>query len=760
MMSFKRFRSFLLSVSVFFVAITFSAPSLNAQNNLLRTGDFWTYWDYGFDPEPDWMSRDYDDFLWGFGPSPLGFGEPYIATELEPGLMTAYFRGYFSLNARPDGGVRLRVRRDDGVIVYLNGTEIFRNNMPQGTVDYSTPASTDVEATTYLEYIISNPSLFEVGDNVIAAEVHQRTPLSEDLVFDAELIDGNTRMIAITSPADNSTVAIGSDVTITAVAGPAAEVTEVKFYEGSTLLGTDQQAPYETVLASAQASNYVLRAVAAFNDSTSLTSAPVRFTAAAARVIRGPYLNLGTPTSLVVRWRTDFASDSVVRYGPDPGNLNQSASVAAITPEHEVPLTGLTPDTRYYYSIGSAAATQAGGADYYFVTAPAGPKPTRIWVIGDSGSVSSVPPDFGAYSVRDAYNSYAGSRYTDLWLLLGDNAYQLGTDDEYQRGFFDVYPDMLRKTVMWSTIGNHEFNTDVYLNIFTFPKNGEAGGMASGVENYYSFDYGDIHFVNLAGYYSGSRLSNAPMCNWLRADLEANTNKWLIAFWHQPPYTKGTHDSDWEQDHVEMRQNAVPILESYGVDLVLCGHSHVYERSYLLRGHYGYSWELDASMVLDPGSGRIDDTGPYVKQTTGTTADHGTVYSVVGSSAWNVNCCLGLDHPAMYRSLAQIGSLVLDIDGDTLQGTFVRGDGVIDDYFTIVKESTIVRIVNLGTEEGTSTLSWTSKAGKHYQVEFTANLAAGWNPVGGLILATGPVTTTGHVPGGTPQGFYRVKQID
>ena len=757
---FKGFRSTFLSVSLLLVGIAFGVPTSKGQNYMLRTGDYWAYWDYGFEEDPAWMNPDYDDFLWSVGPSPLGFGEPYIVTQLQPGIMTAYFRGYFYLGAAPGGSVRLRVRRDDGVIVYLNGLEIFRNNMPAGPVDHLTPAPTAVEANSFVEYIIDDPILFGVGYNVIAAEVHQQSVVSEDLVFDAELIDDNTRMVAITSPADNSTVAIGSDVPITADAGPAADVTEVKFYEGANLLATDQQAPYEAVLPSAQVSNYVLRAVAVFDDSTSLTSAPVRVAAAPARVLRGPYLNLGTPTSLFVRWRTDFASDSVVRYGLDSGNLNRTARVATVTIEHEVPLTGLTPDTKYYYSIGSSAGTQAGGADYYFVTAPTTPKPTRIWVIGDSGGASSVPPDYGSYLVRDAYRNYTGSRDTDVWLLLGDNAYGLGSDDEYQRGFFDVYPDMLRKTVVWSTIGNHEWYMDVYLNIFTFPKNGEAGGVASGVENYYSFDYGNIHFINLASYYSGSLLSNGPMCTWLKSDLEANTNKWTIAFFHAPPYTKGSHDSDsGEQAILQMRQNAVPILESYGVDLVLAGHSHVYERSYLLHGHYGYSWDLQPEMILDPGSGEVDDTGPYVKQTSGDNAGHGTVYVVAGSSGWIYGCCYGV-HPAMYRSLAEIGSLVLDIHGDTLQGTFVRGDNVIDDYFTLVKEATIVRIVNLTVDEGTSTLSWTSKPDKNYQLEFTTNLAAGWAEVGGPIPATGTLTTTGHVPGAAPQGFYRVKQLD
>ena len=56
----------------------------------------------------------------------------------------------------------------------------------------------------------------------------------------------------------------------------------------------------------------------------------------------------------------------------------------------------------------------------------------------------------------------------------------------------------------------------------------------------------------------------------------------MIAYWHQPPYTKGTHDSDTEIMCIEMRQNIMPILEQYGVDLVLNGHSHGYERSYLI----------------------------------------------------------------------------------------------------------------------------------------------------------------------------------
>jgi len=748
--------------AILLLAFASATGTSRAQNDLVVTGSYWMYWDWGFEPDPNWEHPDYEDFDWAFGPSPLGFGEPYIATGLQPFITTAYFRYYFFIDAIPAGPVKLRVRRDDGVIVYLNGEEVFRDNLPTGPVDASTPASSDVEADSFLETVIDDPFYFVPGYNVIAAEVHQSDILSPDFVFDLELIDTNgppRREVAITSPTNNTIVGPGSDVTIAVSAEPVAEVLSVAFYEGENLLAADTEAPYETVWSAPPASNYVLRAVAIYNDLTTRASAPVNISVVAAlSVVRGPYLQMGTPTSVIVKWRTDAASDSVVRYGLAPGNLEGEARVSALVRDHEVPLSGLLPDTKYYYSIGSSSATQAGGPDHFFATSPAGPKPTRIWVIGDSGGAATIPPDLGSFRVRDAYYTYTGSRYTDVWLMLGDNAYNSGTDPEYQRGMFDVYPDLLRQTVVWPTIGNHDADP-VYFNIFSLPRNGEAGGVSSGVENYYSFDYGDIHFVCLGGYFSGSRLSNGVMCTWLKADLEANTKKWLIAYWHQPPYTKGSHDSDGEFDLVEMRRNAVPILESYGVDLILAGHSHVYERSYLMRGHYEFSWDLEPEMLLDTGSGREDDTGAYLKQSGGSAAGHGTVYAVVGSSAWIRGCCYGV-HPAMYRSLPQIGSLVLDIDGDTLQGTFVRGDEEIDDYFTIVKAKTEIRIVDVDHEDSLTTLAWTSEPGRSYLVEFTTNLAAGWTPVGDIILAAGPVTTADHDTGNALQGFYRVVQID
>ena len=276
-------------------------------------------------------------------------------------------------------------------------------------------------------------------------------------------------------------------------------------------------------------------------------------------------------------------------------------------------LTGLNPNTTYYYSVGNTATTLASGAGYFFITAPLVAKPTRIWVLGDAGTGTSVQS-----GVRNAYYAYTGARHTDLWLMLGDNAYNNGLDHEYQAAVFNMYPTLLRKTVLWPTYGNHDgygsdsaTNTGPYYDIFTLPKQGEAGGVASGTEAYYSFDYGNIHFVCLESFET-NRSPAGAMLTWLQRDLAANTRPWVVAFFHHPPYSKGSHNSDTEIELVEMRQNAVPILENFGVDLVLTGHSHSYERSYLIDAHYGISSTFNpATMVKQSGGGQ--GAGAYTK---------------------------------------------------------------------------------------------------------------------------------------------------
>lgn len=408
------------------------------------------------------------------------------------------------------------------------------------------------------------------------------------------------------------------------------------------------------------------------------------------QVTRGPYLQMGTQDAVTVRWRTNAATDSWVRYGTSAGSLTSSASNSALTTEHELRLTGLAAGNRYYYSVGTSTGALAGDASYTFVAAPPATPVTssRVWVIGDSGL-----PGFYASAVRDAFAAWTGPRGADLWLMLGDNAYQTGTDAEFQAAVFDQYPEMLRQATLWPTRGNHDFvfagpNNDYY-DIFTMPAAAEAGGLISGTEAYYSFNWGNIHFVCLDSE-GTDRSPGGGMLTWLANDLAANTLPWVIAYWHHPPYTKGSHDSDNDADSGgrmrDMRQNALPILEAAGVDLVLSGHSHSYERSCLLNGHYDVSSTLAPAMKLDPGDGQIEGDGPYVKTEGEPQAFGGEVFAVAGSSAQVSGGTL--DHPAMVTSHNLWGSMVLDVHAHRLNARFLSHTGTVLDSFTIDKSGT------------------------------------------------------------------------
>jgi len=429
-------------------------------------------------------------------------------------------------------------------------------------------------------------------------------------------------------------------------------------------------------------------------------------------VTRGPYLQKPTTGSIVVRWRTDMPTDSRVSYGTTSGSLTSFADDATVTTEHVVPVSDLSADVKYFYAVGTTDGTVLAGddADHFFRAhpTPGVPRPMRFWVTGDGGFA-----DANGMAVRDAYEAYNGTSSADFWLLLGDNAYLLGTDANYQAALFDMHHDMLRNTPVWSTYGNHEdfsandfTETGPYFDLFTFPTAGESGGVASGAEAYYSFDYANVHFIVLdsEGPATGGGQPDytGPMMTWLIADLEATTADWVIAFWHRPPYSRGRlHDSDFEGNEINMRENVLPTLEDYGVDLVLTGHSHSYERSYLLDGHYGFSSSFDlATHALDSGDGNPTGDGAYRKSTVGPAPHEGEVHVVCGSSS-QVRIET-LDHPAHRIGLLELGSMVIDIDDDTLDAKFLNDEAQVTDHFRIVKGPPCPPAPRTGCEAGAS----------------------------------------------------------
>ncbi|MBP7516075.1 MAG: metallophosphoesterase family protein, partial [Flavobacteriales bacterium] len=609
-----------------FIILLHSAVPLFAQDVVIVPfGSAWKYRDNGSNQGTAWRATSFNDATWASGPAELGYGDGDEATVVSYGssssnkYITTYFRKTFTItNAGQFFGYRIRLKRDDGAIVYANGTEVERMNMPLGTFSYTSlapSAISDADESTARDVFLP-PAQFQTGTNSIAVEIHQSAANSSDITFDLEL--------------------------------------------------------------------------------TALDNAP--------GLVRGPYLHIATPTSIVVKWRTDVACPARVNYGPAPGTLTSFVDDPASTFDHEVTVTGLQPSTTYSYSIGTSATTLAGGdAGTFFRTNPPpyAQAPVRFWVIGDAGTAND-----DQRHVRDAYLAHVGANTAQGWLWLGDNAYQSGTLHEFQYAVFkDMYEPVLRNTPLYAAPGNHDYyvganaanNTGPYYDLFAAPKNGQAGGVPSNTEAYYSYDIGNVHFVSLDSYGS-PRSPTGAMATWLTNDLALarNRSEWIIAYWHHTPYSKGSNNSDDPGDSdgilFDMREDLLPILESNGVDLLFYGHSHTYERSYLINGHHGLSTTFNsATMGLNMTSGRADGTGAYVKS--GDLAPYaGAVHVVCGVSGKKEPGGL-LNHPVMYMSTgSQLGSMVVDVTGTSLNARFINDVGTVVDHFDIVKAPSKVRL--------------------------------------------------------------------
>lgn len=462
------------------------------------------------------------------------------------------------------------------------------------------------------------------------------------------------------------------------------------------------------------------------------------------------FLQQLTDTSVIVKWRGDADAACV---GTDQGAIAMYADATATEGDHkEAFFTGLEPETLYYYSVGAASTAPEG---QFFRTSPvAGELPadgnTRIWIIGDSGTGGDderEEHEGEAIEVREGMEAYiAGNgEPVDVFLMLGDNAYDIGSDYNYQQAVFEVYPELLKQVSVWPVIGNHEMGigllngvvpyagfsmssdpdswidgaeaepqTAPHLNIFTMPTGGEAGGVSSGTEQYYSFNYGNVHIVGLdsqvAARDEGQRNT---MREWLIDDLSSNTSDWTVVMFHHPPYSKGAnHDSDdvekfggFDMPQRDMREEFVPVFDEYGVDLVYNGHSHSYERSYYLNNHTGtsdtFSAVEHAELVdgdaatgrgnqgyqqMSPTSGGVDDRVVYTVAGSSGKADH-DAGSLTAPEEW-------LRHPAhtiqpadtespKHRGLPRLGSVIVDATDTKLTASFIDVNGEALDRFTI-----------------------------------------------------------------------------
>lgn len=253
----------------------------------------WRYNDQGIDLGSAWSAPGFVDTSWATGTGPLGYPSgSSISTVISFGpdsnnkYPTYYFRKQFNVaNPAAYTNLLLEVLRDDSAAVYLNGNEVYRDNLPGGTLTYNTYALDNSGADTYRSLALP-VSAIVAGNNVLAVEVHQVNATSSDVVMDVALSGLSASNIAglnlayLSSPANNSTYTTPANVPLVATVQSGSLVTRVDFYANGVNIGSSTAAPYMAALDNPSEGSHVLTAVAVL-PSQNLTSPPVRIFVAA-----------------------------------------------------------------------------------------------------------------------------------------------------------------------------------------------------------------------------------------------------------------------------------------------------------------------------------------------------------------------------------------------------------------------------------------------------------------------------------------------
>jgi hypothetical protein len=245
---------------------------------------------------------------------------------------------------------------------------------------------------------------------------------------------------------------------------------------------------------------------------------------------------------------------------------------------HSAIITDLTADTTYYYKVYTDGDDVTPWSEITFTTAPESTATQFTFVaLGDSrpGSATS-PPRQAALDIAAEMSQHS----FDMAIHTGDIVYSGGicsgdgsSWNQYIRAYFDVYRESMGDIPFYPSVGNHELSGgdcgyQGYTDVYDLPGNAPSGHE----EEYYSFDWGNAHFVPLDTNQSYS--AGSTQYNWLVSDLQTSTQPWKFVFFHHPPYSSGGHGST-----SEVRTHLVPIFETYGVNVVLNGHNHYYERT-------------------------------------------------------------------------------------------------------------------------------------------------------------------------------------
>ena len=334
----------------------------------------------------------------------------------------------------------------------------------------------------------------------------------------------------------------------------------------------------------------------------------------------GPYLQWMTPHEVTVVWQTSAAAVGVVRFGAGD-RLRRRVADQKATTHHELRLTGLKAARTYSYQVEWAG--EKSDRSEFRTAPPKGTKRFRLALYGDS----RTQPDKHVAIVKRVL-----AEEPDLVLSTGDLVAAGRQLDQWKPMFFDPLRPLMRRLSYWPSLGNHEQNADAYYHFFALPDN----------EAWYSFDWGNAHLVAL----DSNRFldPDSEQGRWLQQDLMASKATWKIVFFHHPMFsahpTRGINRNRWSWE---------PLFIQGGVNMVLTGHDHHYQRTYPI----GPAFTEGAAAVHFTSGGGGAPLYPVEKKP----------YTAVTESAHHF--------------------IIMDFDGETVRGFAKNLDGEVIDRFVL-----------------------------------------------------------------------------
>lgn len=368
--------------------------------------------------------------------------------------------------------------------------------------------------------------------------------------------------------------------------------------------------------------------------------------ARAASVVRGPFLQQTAPDSTLVVVDTDTPA-SVEAIADLPGGGTARAHSEGT--HHLLRLQGLPEASRVPYRLTVDGVERPGGK----VHTPGRPgtaagRRAVLAVVGDFGTGEPVEYQHVGRMIEDG---------VDAVLTVGDNALPDATTTDFLERVFEPFAPLLPSATMWPIAGDHEYEQPYarpYFDAFELPE-GDQG------EHYYSFDWGDLHVVALDSNCivpldaATAGCDTKTMAAWLERDLAATRAPWRVALVHRPALATGKYGV-----YPQIPAALVPLFEKHSVDLVLQGHNHLYERSW-------------PTLQGKPVKKDYDHPGAPVYVTTG------------GAGGWLYDFVLPAAEWTAYREKTD-QRLLLTLEDGRLRVDSIRGDAIVHDTFTIVKD--------------------------------------------------------------------------